>query len=291
MPTFFVKIFDNEHDIRFFARINTLPNYSLYLKPKSLDWSIYVLVIFAGILAGIINTLAGNGSAVTLTLLSYLGLPTNIANGTNRVGIVFQSLIGYRTYHKSKLVNTEGSLWLIVPAVLGALIGASVVVQLSEDWLNTFLGGLMIVLLILVLFNPKKWLAEQEPNFQQMRSWKSMLTLFLVGFHGGFIQAGVGVLLLAALVLNVGYSLRKANGIKLLIVITFAIPVLGMFIYHEQIDWFWAIPLTIGQSIGGWLAARFATNYPNANIWIRRLLIVVIIGAIIKFLGLYNFFI
>ncbi len=251
------------------------------------EWLLYPAVIVAGIAAGIINTLAGNGSAITLSVLVFLGLPANMANGTNRLAILFQSYVGYRTFKNNDLLISEGKWWMIIPAVIGAIIGAYVAVDLDEQMLNLAMGVLMVFLLILVLVNPKKWLADQKPDMSKVKSWKTILIFFLVGFHGGFIQAGVGVLLLAALVLGAGYSLKYANGIKLLIVLFFTAPAFLLFLYKGQVVWFWAILLTIGQIIGAWIAANFASHYPNANVWVRRVLIVVIIVAIGKFFGAY----
>ncbi len=251
-------------------------------------WYLYPLIILAGIVAGFINTLAGNGSAITLSLLVFLGLSPTMANGTNRVGVIVQSIIGYQTFKRNGMVHKEGVWWLIVPAVLGAIIGALIAVDLDEATMNLALGILMIVLLGLVLVNPKKWLADQMVDPSKIKSPATIAAMFLVGMHGGFIQAGVGVLLLTTLVLGAGYSLSKANGVKLLIVIFFTTPALLLFLYHGQVNWFFAILLTVGQSIGAWIGATYASKYENANIWVRRLLIGVILIAIVKFLGLYK---
>lgn len=253
------------------------------------EWYIYPLVIIAGILAGIINTLAGNGSAITLSTLVFLGLPANIANGTNRLGVLFQSFIGYYTFKKNKLVISEGAAWMIIPAVIGAVIGATLAIDLDARSMNLAMGTLMIVLLVLVLLKPKQWLSFQKPDITRIKSIKTILIFFLVGLHGGFIQAGVGILLLSAMVLGAGFSLHYANGIKLLIVLAFTLPAFMLFVYNGQVNWFWAILLTIGQSLGGYLAANFASQYPQANIWVRRVLIVVILVAIVKFFHLYFF--
>lgn len=252
------------------------------------EWWLYPLAIFGGLLAGVINTLAGSGSAVTLPLLVFLGLDANMANGTNRVGIIFQSLIAVRKFKTSGNLQTKGIAWLVVPAVIGAVIGALAATELNEESMNFALGVLMVFLLFLVLANPKKWLAEAMPDPSKLKSPRNVFLMFLVGIHGGFVQAGVGIMLLAVLVLGAGYSLVRANGVKLVIVFCFAVPALLLFAWNGQVNWFWGCLVAIGQSIGGWVGATFAVGYPQANVWIRRLLIVVILMAMVKFFGLYR---
>ncbi len=256
-----------------------------------LEWMLYPLVIMAGLLAGFVNTLAGNGSAITLPLLVFLGLSPNVANGTNRVGVAIQSIIAYRSFQQRGMVPMQNIWWLILPTLTGAMLGASIAVDLDEDTMNLALGILMIVLLGVVLLNPKKWLAEQVANPEKVKRLSTIVIFFLVGVHGGFIQAGVGILLLAALVLGASYGLNHANGVKLLLVLIFTVPALSLFVYMGQVNWFYGGLLSIGQSVGGWLGAHFATRYKNANLWIRRLLIVVILLGIVKFFKLYEWFV
>jgi len=252
-----------------------------------LDWYVYPLLIVAGLAAGFINTLAGNGSAVVLPLLVFLGLPASVANGTNRVAVLAQSLVGFYAFKKNGLIPFKNAAFVVIPCLLGSILGASIAVELPENYLNLAFTLLMIALLVVVLANPKKWLQEQQPNPALLKSWKTMVILFLIGIHSGFLQAGTGILLLSALVLWVGYELKKANGLKLLIVATFALPNLIIFAYNGQVNWSYGIILTIGQVMGAWMAAHFAIYYPNANIWIRRLLVVIIIVAGLKFLHMY----
>ena len=253
------------------------------------SWYALPILLFTGIISGFINTLAGSGSALTLPVLSFLGLPANMANGTNRVAVLFQSAIGYYTFRKGGVVPSfnKAMLWLILPTVIGAILGALIAVQLDEKMMNLALGLLMVFLLGLVVFNPKKWLLDQTADPDKFKSVGNVLLFFMIGLHGGFIQAGVGVLLLSALVLSAGYSLISANSIKLLIVLAFGFPALCLFAYYGQINWYYGLLLTMGQGFGAWLAAKFALHSPNAPIWIRRLLVVVLVVGIIRFLGLW----
>ncbi|MEZ4557928.1 MAG: sulfite exporter TauE/SafE family protein [Caldilineaceae bacterium] len=251
-------------------------------------WYIYVLAILAGILAGIINTLAGSGSLVTLPMLIFLGLPANVANGTNRVGVIMQNIVGITTYQRAGALDVQGSMWYTAAAVLGSLVGARIAVDLNEQMMNMAIGVVMIIMLVVILSNPKRWLREKS-EVAEGRPGVLMLGLFFViGIYGGFIQAGVGIFLLAALVMGVGYTLTHANAIKLVIVLALSLAAIAVFIINGQVNWWFGLLMAVGQSIGAWLAARFAVNYPNSNVWVRRLLIFIIIVSALKLFGVFD---
>lgn len=253
-------------------------------------WYLYPLAILAGVIAGIINTLAGSGSLVTLAMLDAMGIPANIANATNRVGVALQNIVGIATFQKSgNMTLGTGSMWLIGPALLGSGVGAWLASILDADSMRQVIGYVMILMLIVILIKPNRWLrAESEVSEERPALWKLGL-FFVIGIYGGFIQAGVGVFLLSALVLGVGYSLKEANMIKLVIVLVVTIFALAIFWQQGLIWWGIGALMGVGQSIGAWMAARFATRYENANLWVRRLLITVVVIAIIRSFNLLDY--
>ena len=251
-------------------------------------WYIYLLAIAAGTLAGIINTLAGSGSLVTLPMLIFLGLPANVANGTNRVGVIVQNIVGIGTFRRKGALDTVGSVWYTVPAMLGAIVGAMIAVDLNEEAMNRAIGIVMIVMLVVIIVDPKRWLREQSEVQPGRPSIWLLALFFLIGIYGGFIQAGVGIFLLAALVMGVGYNLTHANAVKLVIVLALSLAAIVVFIVNDQVAWWLGALMAIGQSLGAWLAARFAVGNPNANIWVRRLLITVIVLSILKLFGAFD---
>jgi len=250
-----------------------------------LSWYLYPLIVLAGATAGIINTLAGNGSAITLSLLIFLGLPVDVANGTNRVGVLAQSITAASAFRKRKGLDKllkQGS-YIIISCFVGAIAGAWVAVEINEALLQYIVGALMVVLLFVVLFNPKRWLQETAvENFRPNILHIAMF--FAIGFYGGFIQMGFGIFFLSGAVLFARYSLVDANIIKIIVVFLFAAPVLGIFIWHGDVAWVPGLTLALGQALGGWIGARFALDHPQANVWIRRLLIVMIVAVIYRLL-------
>lgn len=254
---------------------------------------VYLILLAAGFLAGIINTLAGNGSVLTITALSIAaGLPIGISNATNRVGVTFQTLVGLRTFLKSGKTDFRGIWKIALPTVIGSVLGAQAAVEASSVkdgvLLSRVIGGVMIFMLFLVLNNPKKWI-EKNPNPRELALPWLILIFFAVGFYGGFVQAGVGVIMLVVLMSATSYDLTNANAIKLLLTLLLNIPAFAIFIYNGQIEWIAGLTLSLAQMIGAIWAAKFAVGHPKANYWIRAILIGIIIVAIIQFLGIYDF--
>lgn len=247
-----------------------------------MDLYLYIIAILGGFFAGAINTLAGSGSAITLTILTeMLGFSGNMANGTNRVGVMTQSLAGtYGFYKNDKLHLGRSSLYLTL-TTLGAIVGVIAAVYISNEQFQIVFKVLMVAMLLLILIKPKRWLRETDmlatPNYLVA------VPLFLaIGFYAGFIQMGMGVIFLAAMVLSAKYSLVDSNAVKVAVVAIYTIPVLAIFHWKGLIDWKIGGIIAIGQTVGGYLTASFAAQHPEANVWAHRLLVAVIIFALLK---------
>jgi hypothetical protein len=245
----------------------------------------------AGVLTGVINTLAGSGSLITLPIFIFLGgLPAPVANGTNRIGALFQSVVGVLAFRRKGQLppNTLKSLpWLIIPAVLGAAVGAGLASSLDREQMNLTIGGLMVFMLLVLLVNPKRWISAHEPDHGRVRHPLNVAAFFLIGAYGGFIQAGVGIFLLAGLVLSAGFELKQANAIKLLIVLFFSLPALGIFFWNHQVHLGLGLSMALFQGCGTFIGVWFADRVPRANVYIHRLLIVIVVVSATKFLGLW----
>lgn len=249
-----------------------------------MSWYVYVLAILAGFLSGFINTVAGSGSLVTLPLLIYIGLPANVANGTNRVSILFQNIVGGYSFHKKGVLDLRGTLLLGIPAVIGSVIGAQIAVNLNEEVMRRVIGYLMVVMLGVVIFQPERWLkGASDKIIETPGLWKYLL-FFLIGVYGGFIQVGVGIFLLAALVLGAGYDLVRGNAVKVGIVLLFTISSILIFMKNNQVEWFIGTIMALGSMVGAWIGAKMAVE--KGAVWVRRLLILIVVIAAADLLGL-----
>lgn len=241
----------------------------------------YFLFLIVGVLAGIVNTLAGGASVFILSTLLFFGVPANIANGTNRLGIFVQNLAGTITFHKNGLLDIPSSLIYVIPAIVGASIGAWVATDVSQQLLEYIMAGVMAITLYPILKKPKA-APFQGANVKHKNPVLVVLLFFAIGFYGGFIQAGIGLLIIVALSKVVNLSIIRSNAIKMLIILIYTFPVFIIFIYNELVDWPIAIWLAVGQIIGTSLASKYFVKHPKANIWVKWLLVSMILIAIMK---------
>lgn len=252
-----------------------------------LSWQLLLIVFFGSALAGSINTLAGNGSAITLTILTeLLGLPGNLANGTNRVGIFTQSAAGSYAFFRSGKLDLQRSRLPVLFTIIGAIGGVAVAVNVSNEAFRSVFRFLMIVMFIVILVKPKRWLRATDLS-KQTNPWIAVPLYLALGFYGGFIQMGMGVFFLAVMVLYARYSLVDANAVKVFVVGAYTLLVILVFQWQGLIDWEVGLLMAVGQTIGGFATAHFAANYPQANVWAHRLLVAVVLLALIKLFDLH----
>lgn len=237
-----------------------------------------VLCIIAGLLAGIINTLAGSGSIITLSLLTFLGLPTNIANGTNRIGLFFQSAGSTFKFYQQRELMLSHRLGLLTLSVIGAIFGVIVASRLPDDHFQSILGGVFCVLFLIVLFEPHKHLKHIE-KFSKLMP----LIMAGIGFYAGFIQVGAGVFMLAVMHVVWGKSYTSLNPLKVFIILLINIIALVGYGLVNQIHWEFGLLLAIGQLIGGFVGVRLNNLKGKIEPFIKMLILGIILISILRF--------
>ncbi|MCH7658573.1 MAG: sulfite exporter TauE/SafE family protein [Bacteroidetes bacterium] len=252
-----------------------------------MEWYIYFAVIFVGFVAGFINTLAGSGSLLTLPLLIFLGLPANVANGTNRIALLLQNIVGVSTFKKQKVFEFKEGYRLAIPAILGSVIGAQLAVGFNEDMMRKTIGGLLLFMFFIILYKPEKWIKGKVGKIIGKPTLLQIIIFFFIGIYGGFIQAGVGFFLLAGLVLGAGADLVKANALKVFIVLAYTIFALTIFMINHQVNYEIGLVLAVGNMAGAFIAAKFAMNWGAK--FVRYVLLVVVIISSAKLLGLFEY--
>lgn len=250
--------------------------------------SSHLIIAFSGaFLAGMINALAGNGSVITLTVLTeLLGLPGNMANGTNRVGVLMNS-VGAMTGFAGKREIQYKKYWpFIVPVILGAIIGTFVATRVTHAQFMGVFRFLMLVMLVVILVNPQRWLIAQAKKSVLPR-WLEWPVMLALGFYGGFIQMGMGVFYLAVLVLVARLPMIESNTIKALSVGIFTAVALGIFAISGQVTWSIGLIMGTAQFLGGWIAAHYASKVPGASKIAYGVLVVAVSLSIFKLFGLF----
>ena len=251
-----------------------------------MEWYLILALVGAGLVAGFINTVAGGGSVITLPLLMFIGLPANVANGTNRISILFQSIVGINTFSRNKVVKFGDDFRLAIPAGIGAAAGALTAVKINADLLKWIISGLMVLMLLMVIFNPDAWVKQKAGEVKSKPTLVQYVIFFFIGIYGGFIQVGVGFFLLAGLVMGCGYDLIKANAVKVLIVLVFTIVSLLIFLTGSQVDILAGLLLAAGSMAGAWAGAKFTIR--GGSKYIRYFLIATLILMILKLFGVFG---
>jgi uncharacterized protein len=220
---------------------------------------IKLLLLFSlGSVAGFINVMAGGGSTLTLPVLIFLGLESSLANGTNRVAILFQNLSAIISFKREKYEQFRLSLKLAVVTLPGAILGALISVKISDELFEKILAIVMMgIIITLIIPNSKKDLIKKNVTYNP---WYVYPALFGIGFYGGFIQAGVGFIIMATLHHLMRLNLVHTNMHKVFIIFLYTIPAIIIFAVTKNINWIYGLTLAGGMAFGAWWAAKLAVK-------------------------------
>ena len=233
------------------------------------------LLIATGVVSGFINTLAGGGSMITLPALMMMGMPADVANATNRVGVLMQSITSVKGFDSQGMLDRHALLSLLVVTGVGALAG-SVLASFLPVWiLKPVLLGTMLAMALVMLIRPET-LAPSDGTLPRSLSGHPMaaLGLFMSGVYGGFVQAGVGFILIAALSGGLRYDLIRTNGLKSVCTAVFSGVALLIFALRDQVWWVPGVILALGSIAGAWLSVHFALKVgQNTLKWILFIMV------------------
>ncbi|MGH9134606.1 MAG: sulfite exporter TauE/SafE family protein [Ilumatobacteraceae bacterium] len=245
-----------------------------------MTWWEAVLLVGGGLLAGTINAVAGGGSILTVPLLVLAGVPGNDANGSNRIGILTSNAAATVSFRRLGVRSLRGALPILVPVVAGSVVGSFTIGRLTDDTFERLFGFLVFPLVILSLRKPKVRVGAKP--------WSTKATAVVftaIGLYGGAVQAGLGLVLLAALTRS-GYDLVTANSIKVVVNVTITLAALPFFIARGEVDWIPALVLATGFSAGGWIGAHAAVK--GGERFLRWAMVAAAVLLAGKLLGLYG---
>lgn len=247
---------------------------------RGMAWWEALLLVGGGLLAGTFNAVAGGGSILTVPLLVLAGVPGNHANGSNRVGILTSNAAAAVSFRRLGVRGLRDALPILVPAVAGAIVGSLTIGRLTDEGFERFFGFLVFPLVILSLRTPKVRV-DVEP-------WSRTATVVvftIIGLYGGAVQAGIGLVLLAALS-RAGYDLVLANNIKVVVNLTITVVALPFFIARGEVVWIPALVLAAGFTAGGWVGAHAAVRGGEQFLrWAMVAAAMLLAGRLIGFYG------
>ena len=234
-----------------------------------------LLLFFVGLIAGTLNVIAGGGSLLTLPVLIFLGLPPTVANGTNRIAIIVQNIGASWRFNRLGLISKEWLLLAIPPALLGALLGTFAAVHIGDLAFKKILAVILVGSAAWMLWRPAiPPLQEDAALPKGLRRWGFIAAFFLVGAYGGFIQAGVGFLILAV-ASAAGFNLIRSNALKVTLVLIYMPIALLIFAWSGKVDWAMGLTLAAGNFLGG--QAGVHLQVLKGHKWVRGVVTVTII--------------
>lgn len=239
-----------------------------------------LLLVVVGFLVGVINTISGGGSMLTLPILIFLLGDSAMANGTNRVAIFLQTLSAIGGFRSKGLKVPKISWWLGVSATVGAFLGSMIAVDVDNSLFNRILAIFMIVIVAFMVVNPKKNLKELAERFTGKYFWGSIFAFFLIGIYGGFLQAGTGIFMLLALSSINHMTLVRSNLVKAVVMLIYTAVSLAVFFYYDKVDLKYGLFLASGQFVGGWVSSRWSVNKGDGLV--KTFLIIMVIAMAIK---------
>lgn len=242
------------------------------------DLWMYPALFGAGLVAGALNVIGGGGSFLTLPLLIFMGLPPSVANATNRVGIFFQNVGAVWGFHRHGVVEWRYLVWAAAPATLGSLMGAWFAVAMSGEDFKRLLAFLMVAVTLWTLVDPLKKV-ETGGEGRQPNLYMVAVGFFFVGIYGGFVQAGVGFLILAATTMA-GLDMVKGNGVKVLTVLIYTFFALCVFIYHDKVRWEPGLALAAGTIVGSQIGVKLTVL--KGHRWVKAFVTVMVVVFALK---------
>ncbi len=242
------------------------------------------LLFVVGSIAGFINVMAGGGSTITLPILILMGLDPSLANGTNRIGILAQTLSAVVSFRQEKYHDFKLSLKLTAFTLPGAITGAIIATRISGNLFQKILAFVLVAVTI-SMFLKKTNQEKPGGDCKTKSSWFIYPVMLAIGFYGGFMQVGVGFVFMASLYHLMRMDLIRVNMHKVFIIFVYTIPALLVFLLTGNVEWRFGLFLAIGMAFGAWWAAKISVK--KGEKIIRIALIPVILWMALKLLNIF----
>ena len=240
-------------------------------------WYHYPMLVLIGSVVGFINTIAGGGSLLSLPFLIFLGLPPSVANGTNRVASVIQTFMATMGFRSKGVSTFPFNTYVGLSATVGSVIGANIAVSIDESLFNKILAIIMVVVIAIVVLKPKMELKDLTEKVSGKSLWQGVIVFFFLGIYGGFLNAGIGFLIILYLHYAHNINLVRTNATKVFVVLLYSLAALAVFIYNDKVDFKIGLILAIGNALGAWISSRLSVKKGDGFI---RTFLVIMVGIL-----------
>jgi hypothetical protein len=222
----------------------------------------FIILMIAAFGAGVLNTIAGGGTFLTLPALVFTGVPPVAANATSAIAVFPGYLAGALGFHREL---KEYERWrlarLVAITLLGSLAGSGLLLISSNETFSIIVPFLLLAATLTFLFGERirVWAASKSGAVRP----EGPVGLFAVSVYGGYFNGGLGIVLLALFSLWGMTDIHRMNGLKN--ALSFALSAISVIVFSAAgiVQWPQAIVMMIASSIGGYIGAPIARTIPR----------------------------
>ncbi len=247
---------------------------------EALSPDILALLAAVGVLAGLVDAIAGGGGLLALPALLWAGVPPLQALATNKLQGSFGTATASFNYIRRGEIAPRALLGAVFWTFLGAASGTLAVQYLVADWLDRLVPVLLIGFALYFLFSPR--IGEQDARRRLAPTPFALLVGFGVGFYDGFFGPGTGTFFAAGFVLLAGWNLRRATAGTKVLNLTSNLASLLFFAAGGQVIWAIGLSMGLGQVAGAWLGSQLVMRH--GSVIVRPLLVAVSVAISLKLL-------
>lgn len=252
------------------------------------EYAVEIMLVVSGILVGIVNTLAGGGAIITITLFTVLGLPIGVANGTNRIAVILQNFTATLAFIRKRMLHITSGVKLAIPAVIGNIVGSMVATHISDLVFKICMAVVLTVVLVYMIFDQShKQVTHIHGGHPLDTKFYHYIWFLLLGFYGGYIYVGLGYVILAVTIWSMKLDIITANVIKGFIIFLATPFSLAIFILNDQVDFSFGLWHGLGNIIGAMFASHFAMNWGVKFVrWFTMAILVVCFADLVGLISL-----
>jgi uncharacterized membrane protein YfcA len=237
-----------------------------------------VVLFFAAMIAGALNSVAGGGSFITYPALVFGGVPVINANTTSTIALWPGTVASIGAYRKEIAAERAGLWPLLVASLIGGTIGALILLGTPQSTFAKLLPFLLLLATLLFAFGKRvservrKTVSKADLPTSTLRGGVILLQ-FVIALYGGFFGGGIGMMMLAAFALLGMDNIHRMNGMKTLMAGVINGAAVIIFVINGAIYWPQAVVMIGGAIIGGYTGATYAQRINP--VLVRQFVIVV----------------
>lgn len=247
------------------------------------DTLAYCVFFGAAFLGGFIDAVAGGGGLITLPALMAMGVPPHMALATNKLQGSFGTLTAVINFSRKGMINYKEAFVGVIFTFIGACIGTALILVLNPDFLRLIIPFFMIAIFIYTLFMPK--VGDEDRHARMNLRIFYIIFGLILGFYDGFFGPGAGSFWTFALIMLVGFNMKKSVAHAKLLNFTSNIVSLGVFIIGGQVLWLIGILMGVGQVLGAYIGSNMVIKKEVK--FIRTMFLIVVGATILKLLWDY----